>query len=309
MDEDAIYNSHLEVFLLWACRETGVLETLLDGPKTAETVADRAGVTERAARIALDGLADIGHVERTDEGYVATDGLAGFDPETPVLDRGMLPHRIDSLEKYMHLPETMRTGEPPGHTEAGFHNFVGAMATMDDATVREVVTTAEHRHPRPDQVLDVGGGPGSFAAEFAARGADVTLVDREGVLDLLADHHDDLGVAVSPGDARDSLPTGFDLVFSARMTSSFTPADLRDYFSNAYAALEPGGTLVCAERVRGYSEMAERFAVHMLAVFENGDTHGWDAYRSALEDVGFADPSIQEVPRTEYQIVTGRKPA
>ena len=308
MDEDAIYNKHLDVFLLWAARETGIVDALLDAPKRAETVADETGVTERAADIALAGLCEAGYVDRTDQTYEPTDRLRSFDPETDALDRGILPHRIDSLEKYVRLPETMRTGEPPEHTEEGFHNYVGAMATIDDATVREIVTTAEHVQPRPDRVLDVGGGPGRFGTEFARRGADVTLVDRPEVLDLAAARHEAAGLDVVAGNATASLPEGFDLAFSARMTSGFTPEEIREYFENTYEALDPGGTFICVERVRGRSEMAERFAVHMLAVFPTGNTYTADTYREALADAGYVDTEIRDVPRTEYQAIVGHKP-
>lgn len=308
MDEAAIYNRHLDVFLVWACRETGVVDALLAGPKDADEVAGETGITDRAAAIALEGLRDGGYVERSDGAYRPTAALEAFDPDTAPLDRGILPHRIDSLEKYRRLPETMRTGDPPEHTEQGFRNYVGAMATIDDAEVREIVTAVEHCHPRPDRVLDVGGGPGRFGAEFARRGADVTLVDRPNVLEMLEAHHDAAGLDVVPGNAQETLPEGFDLVFSARMTSGFTPEDIRNYFANAYAALDPGGTFVSVERVRGDSPVAERFAVHMLAVFPTGDTYDGETYREALADAGFVEPEIREVPRTEYQAIVGRKP-
>ena len=137
----------------------------------------------------------------------------------------------------------------------------------------------------------------------------MTLVDREGVLDLLADHHESAGLDTWAGDARESLPSGFDLVFSARMTTSFTGDDLRDYFGNAFAALGPGGTFACVERVRGHSEVAERFAVHMLTLSATGDTHTEAEYRSALADAGFVDVALEDVPRTEFQALLGRKPA
>lgn len=308
MDEDAIYNRHLDVFLVWACRETGVVDELLDGPKRASELADCANITDRAADIVLEALVDLGYAEQSGEAYEPTDRLTVFDPDTDPLDRGILPHRVDSLESYMQLPEIMRTGETPDHTREGFLNYVGAMATVEDATVREVVTVTEHAHPRPDRILDVGGGPGRFSAEFARRGGDVTLFDRREVLDLLEARHDDLGVDVVAGDATESLPTGYDLVFSARMTTSFTPADLRDYFGNAFDTLDPGGTFVCAERVRGWSEVDDRFAVHMLTLAETGNTHTEAEYRSALEDVGFVDITLEDVPRTEFQAMVGHRP-
>ena len=317
MSEEAIYNKHLDVFLLWACRETGILDELLDGPVRPATVAENAGVTERAATVSLAALADMGYADTRGEdtesaeeaGYEATAELDGFRPETDVLNRGILPHRLDSVGHYTNLPELMRTGDVPEHTEEGLRKYMAAMATIDDSTVREIVTTAEHAHPRPDRVLDVGGGPGKITKEFRRRGADVTTFDLPPVVELLADHHEADGLDVVAGDARESLPEGFDLVVSARMILSFSPEELDRYFENAYDALNPGGTFMCTERVWDRSEMATRFAVHMLTVSPTGHTYTESEYRDALQRAGFEDTEVVDVPGTAFQGIIGHRPA
>jgi len=308
MSEEAIYDKHLDVFLLWAARETGMLDELLDGPVDPATVAENAGVTERAAEVSLAALADMGYAGQTDGGYEATGELDGFRPETDLLDRGILPHRIDSLDHYTNLPEIMQSGEIPEHTEAGLRKYMAAMATIDDTTVREIVTTAEHAHPRPDRVLDVGGGPGKITKEFRRRGADVTTVDLPPVVELLRSQHEEDGLDVVAGDAREDLPTGFDLVVSARMILSFSPEELQGYFENAHEALNPGGTFMCTERVWDRSEMATRFAVHMLTVSPTGHTYTEAEYRDALEGAGFEDTEVVDVPGTAFQGIIGHRP-
>ncbi|MCU4717888.1 class I SAM-dependent methyltransferase [Halapricum hydrolyticum] len=308
MGSNAIYDRHHEVFLLWACRETGVFDALFAGKRRSDVIAEHAGITDRASEIVLEALVDSGYVRETEDGYEPTEELRGFDPETPPLERGILPHRVDSLENYIRLPETMRSGESPEPTADGFKNYMGAMASIRTGTLRAIVTAAEHAHPRPERVLDVGGGPGRFGAEFARRGADVTLLDQREVLDLLDDHHAKLGLDTVEGDARESLPEGFDLVFSARMTVSLSLSGISEYFGNVFEALEPGGTFVAAEWVQGRAEVAERFGVHMLSMSDVGNTYTEDEYLSALESAGFADPEIRDVPDTRFQLVVGRKP-
>jgi SAM-dependent methyltransferase len=309
MGSDSIYHKHLDVFLLWACRETGVIAALHDGVGRPETVAERTGITDRAADIVLETLADLGYAEVADGAYEPTERLRGFDPETPPIERGILPHRIDSLENYMRLPETMRTGEAPEPGDEEFRNYMGAMAAVPEATVRAIVTTAEHAHPRPERVLDVGGGPGRFGAEFARRGADVTLLDQPGVLELLEDHHCEAGLDVVEGDARESLPEGFDLAFSARMTVSLSLDGIHQYFENVFDAIDPGGTFVGAEWVRGRADVAERFGFHMLTMSEVGNTYSEEEYLSALDAAGFVDTAIRDVPGTRFQLIVGQKPS
>lgn len=308
MPSDSIYDKHLEEFLLWACRETGILDSLFDGPKEPEAIAQEAGVTDRGASVSLEALREMGYVSRSGERYEATERLDGFRPETDVLEKGILPHRLDSLEHYMRLPEILRTGEPPEHSEGGLERYQGAMATVDDATVRAIVTTAEHVHPRPDHVLDIGSGPGDFSREFRRRGATVTSLDLPPVVDLLGEHYEQDGLDLVAGDARDSLPAGFDLVFSARMILFFSPDELRSYFENAYEALEPGGTFACNARVKGRSEGIERFAAHMMTVTSGGHTFTAKEYEQELKAAGFVDPEVRNVPETPFQAIVGHKP-
>lgn len=308
MESDAIYDRHAETLLLWACRETGVIDAILDGGTDADQLVDQTGITDRAASTVLPALAHFDFVEAKSGAYEPTERLRGFDPETPALERGILPHRIDTFEEYLELPAKMRGSDGSEFSEEAFRNYMGGMATIGESTVRSIVTAAEHAHPRPSEVLNVGGGPGRFAAEFQRRGAAVTLLDRESTLEFLADHHRERGFDVLEGDARELLPAGFDLVFSARMTVSLTLDEIKEYFANAFEALETGGTFVGAEWVRGRSEVADRFGFHMLAISDVGNTYTEEAYRAALEDAGFVDVTIGEVPDTRYQSIVGHVP-
>lgn len=309
MSKETIYSKHAPVFVLWACRETGVLDVLRDGPVDATELAARTGITERAADISLSALADLGYAESAGGRYQSTDRLDVFDPETPVTDRGILPHRIDSLENYIDLPERMRTGEYPDPSERELRNYVGGMAAVGEGTVRAGVTAAEHVHPRPGRVLDVGGGIGRFGREFARRGADVTLVDIPPVIETVRPHIDESEVELVSGDALESLPAGFDLAFCGRLTVSFSPEEAEQFFENVYDSLEPGGTVVCLEFVRGRSDIADLFGFHMLTLSGNGNTHTEDQYRSWLEGAGFVRPDLRDVPGTDFCAVVGHRPA
>lgn len=307
MSKDTIYSKHAPVFVLRACRETGVLDVLRERPVEATELASETGITERAADISLSALADLGYAKRVDGRYRGTERLAVFDPETPVTERGILPHRLDSLENYIDLPERMQTGEYPDASERELRNYVGGMAVIGEGTVRAGVTAAVHAHPRPQRVLDIGGGFGRFGREFARRGAEVTLLDHPAVIETVRPHVDESEIELVSGDALESLPTGFDLAFCGRLTVSFSPEEARLFFENVYEALEPGGTVVCFEFVRGHSDIAELFGFHMLTLSEKGNTHTEDQYRSYLDGAGFVRPDLREVPGTDFCAVVGEK--
>lgn len=298
---------HEERLLLWAARETGVLEALLTEAGTPREVAAATGVTERAARIVVRALADDGYFERVDGGYEPTNRALGFLTKTDVRSIGSAPHALDTLSRWFALPETMETGEVPDPPEHWTRNFMGAMASVDPQTVRASVTAAEHARPRPERVLDVGGGPGNFAREFARRGAAVTLLDQPEVVEVVTPLFEGEPVELVSGDVLEGLPTGFDLVFCSRITHMFGPEDNRRLLANCYDALEPGGAVVCTDFVRGCSPRAPAFAVNMLAQTEAGDTYAEGEYRDWLTGAGFKEPSIRDIPGTDMQAIIGHK--
>lgn len=306
-----------DLLLLWATRQTGVLEALLDGAGTPEAVAEETGVTERAARITIEALADLG-LFYEGEGPSDSSGESTYEPTNAALGLlttrdvrsiGSLPHRLDCLENWLALPETMYGSRSPTDTADNPRHFAGAMATIDDATVRICVTEAIHARPRPDRVLDVGGGPGRFAVEFASRGSDVTLLDRPAMIDAVADHLEPTSVELVAGDALDELPTGFDLAFLGRLCHGFGPDENQALFENAFEALDAGGAVVAVDYVRGRSDRAASFAAHMLAQTTAGDVYGEDEFHDWLAKAGFEEADVRDVPGTTLQAVIGHKPA
>lgn len=297
-----------ELLLLWAARETGVLEAVTTVAGTPAEVADEAGVTERAARITLDAMAELGYLARVEGTYEITNRALGFVAKSDVRSIGSVPHALDCVERWLRLPETMRTGEPPGPPENWTVNFVGAMAATDEVTVRAGVTEAVHRNPDAERVLDVGGGPGVFAKEFARRGFDVTLLDRPDVVEIDRRFLEHEPIKLVEGDATDGLPTGFDLVFCSRVAHALDSDENRRLLEHAYDALEPGGAVVLLDRVRGRADDAALFAAHVLAQTDGGDTYTEAQFLGWLDAAGFEDARVRDVPGTDGQAVTGLRP-
>jgi len=309
-----------ELLLLWAARETGVLEAVTTDAETPAAVADAAGVTERAARITLDAMVELGYLEvlssQADEQsatrYEITNRALGFVAKADVRSIGSVPHALDCVDRWLRLPETMRTGEPPAPESASEDwttNFVGAMASVDDAAVRASVTAAVHRNPDAERVLDAGGGPGTFAKEFVRRGFDVTLVDRPDVIDIDRRFLEHEPIELVEGDITEGLPADeFGLVFSSRVAHGLGPDENRRFVANAFDALEPGGALVLTDRVRGRADDAALFGAHMLAQTENGDTYTESQFTGWLRDAGFEDVEIRDVPGLDRQVIAGLRP-
>ncbi|WP_440988222.1 methyltransferase domain-containing protein [Haloarchaeobius baliensis] len=326
------------LFLLWAARETGVLDALLSDADTPSEVAERTDVTERAARLTVEGLADAGFFRDVGGVYEPTNRALGFLAAADLRSVGRFPAELDDLTALRALPETMRGAAPPvGDDDDGTEparedtttewtrNRLGRVQATDEATVRACVTTAQHVAPE-GRVVDVGGAPGPYAVEFARRGYDVTLLDAADRLDasasLLAREpvetvawglpddggNDDAGNGDGENDGTDAaaLPVdGVDCAFVPVRTSDRSAAANRRLVAAAADALAPGGWLVIVDYLRGRSPAARGKTVRRLALGA-GEAHDPGAYREWLESAGLRAVQVREVPGTDRQAVLGQ---
>lgn len=302
------------LLLLRAARETGIVDALVTSATTVDEVAEETGVTRRAARITVDALVDAGFLEPLEEGLEPTNKMLGFITKTDVRSIGSVPHELDRLERWFDLPETMRSGEPPTKPPNWTRNRLGAMAAMDESTIRAFVTAAVHEHPDVERVLDVRGGAGSYAREFARRGYVVTLVEAPEVVEVdepLLQHE---SVDLVPTESVTDLPAtddeeGYDLVFCARVARAHAAATNRSLLAAAYDVLAPGGTVVFIDALRDQAADASLVAAEMLAQTDEGDVYGEQAFGEWFGDAGFERLRTAEVPGTDHQLVAGDKPA
>ncbi|WP_458190669.1 class I SAM-dependent methyltransferase [Haladaptatus sp. NG-WS-4] len=299
---------YCELCLLWAARQTGIVDAVMFDAGTPADVADEAGVTRRAARITLEAMVEMGFLERVGDEYEATNRALGLFAKTDVRSIGSVPHQLDCFDRWLALPETMRTGSPPEPPDEWTMNFMGAMAAVDETTVRACVTEAVHERPVAERILDIGGGPGVFAKEFVRRGFDVTLVDRPEVIDIDRRFLEHEPIELVTADVTDDLPTGFDLAFCSRVAHALGPDENRMLLRNVFDALDPGGVAVFVDLVRGRANGAALMGAHMLAQTENGDTYTAEQFSDWFENAGFAGFEIRDIPGTGQQAVVGRRP-
>ncbi|WP_435127277.1 methyltransferase domain-containing protein [Halobaculum sp. D14] len=293
------------LLLLWAARETGVLDALLSSAGTAAEVAAETDVTREAAETAVQALADLGFVERVRDGYEPTNRAIGLLAKRDVRSVGALPHALDELDLLVDLPETMETGVPPEPPDDWSVNRLGAHAATDDAAVRSAVTAAVHAAPEADRVLDVCGGSGVYAAEFADRGYDVTMLDDAETVDRVEPMLRSRGVRLHPGHPAD-LDGPYGLAFAGGMLSRVDPAEARSVLSGVADALVDDGTVVLVDTVADGSDAAVAASVCGLAAGHGGASDS-DEIRSWLRDAGFADVSVDAVPGTERHAAVGHK--
>ncbi len=301
------------ILLLGTALREGMLEAVTDGPRPAPEVAGALGMDERAVRIVLSALVEIGVMEETGEGFRLREEhrRSLLDPEDPAYVGASIAHRLRLLEGWVRLPEILRSGEPFENRTApafeGTETFIRALRRTGGEGAAEISEIVLSLLPEGASLLDVGGGPAANAEAFARDGARVTVFDRPEVIELMRDHFDASGIEAIAGDMNEWLPAGpFDAIYFGNTSHMYGPEENKELFARMRRILTPGGLLVVREFVRGTSEEAALFAVNMLVLTPRGNTYTAEEYEEWLRDVGFAGVEVVPIPGLISHLILAR---
>ncbi len=308
---DTISAGYQSSQLLLAAHRLGVFEALRDEPRTAASLTGILGADGRATRILCDALVAIGMLGRERERYCLTaDARECLLPESPNSKYALLSHTARLYEQWGKLFDVVKTGGPvsqdavDARLEGDAQSFARAMANASRDSA--VTTAALLSLPERGRVLDVGGGPGVFAIEFARKESalDVVVLDRPEALEVarqnVVEAHLTDRIELRPGDAFvDDLGGPYDLVFLSNLVHLFSAEENERLLARCAAALVDGGRLV----VKDFLLDADRtsppggaiFAVTMLLNTEKGDCYTISEVEGWFAAAGVRLETVQEV--------------
>lgn len=290
--------------LVDAAVEVGVLAEL---PATPATVAERLGLDERAVRIVLEALSawDVTAIGESGEMVLGT-GAPGPD-ETAVLRhhaRAIRGWSTGTADRLRRVPPT-----PGAPAARQVELMLAALAVNGRESAPGAIDACLARCPGAQRVLDVAGGHGVYAAEFAHRGVAATVLDRAEVLDW-ADRDGLLsgaGIATFAADLFEELPSAtFDIVFCAGFTYTLDAVRNLELLARLRRVVADGGTLAIMTFLRGTDPMARLFAVQMMAAGGRGDTHGENDYRRWFAETGYHEAEVVRLDRRPEWLLLAR---
>lgn len=298
-----------ELMLVAASIKLGLFEALAEKPSGVRELAVAKGYDLRATQVLVQALAELGHLREEGGRYHVSEAMMAVAvyPGSPSYAPNSIMHSWNLMERWLTVPEVVRTGrqvERP-YTKERRGVFIRSMHDLSRSSAPEVVGWCLKRKPDTGSVLDLGGGPGTYARLFAERGIPVTIVDVPSVLEMMAPE-----LAAWPeitlfgADFNESLPEGaFDLVFMGNILHIYGPQENRDLLKRAREVLAPGGLLAIVDIVRGKSLRAALFAVTMLVNTDSGGTWTEEEYRSWLEETGYANIEIKDLSDRDSQLI------
>src|SRR5712671_1053988 len=287
-------NGYQESAALLAAHELGFFPEILRQPQIAADVARRLGTDPRGTEILLDAVVALGGLHRHGATYVLPREFApylvpGHDGDAT----GMVEWAHELYGMWGDLARAVREGSPRLRLTGD------ALLEGDPARVRRYIravhTVSREAAPRVAELapllpgaalLDVGGGSGIFAAEYARRTPELkaTLLDLPPTIEvareiLRVEGVEDL-VTFYPGDYRtDPFPGPVDAVLLSNVLQTESEETAGIVLRKAWEALRPGGTLlihgIMPDSQATPSPAAALFAVRMFLVFDMGNA--WNA--------------------------------
>ncbi len=303
-----------ESCLLFAASDLGVFGKLAElGRADSEQLAHSLKLDERGVRLLLDACTAIGLLRKDSGRYENSAEAAAFLVPGRNGDlSGALRYNRDVYSAWGKLTELARTGTPVekpelhlGDDAARTRSFVLSMHGKALAMAQPVLSMIDFTGRK--QLVDVGGGPGTFSVLIAKDNPQIrcTVLELPAIAaiakDLIARQSGSERVEMLPGDYHTTLfPGGNDVILLFGMLHQEPVGTIRDLLTRAHEALVPGGSVHVLDMMTDASHthppFSAMFAVNMALTKEHGWVFSDSELREWMLEAGFRDVSIRPLP-------------
>ena len=269
---------------------------------TVPELARDVKVSERGLAILCRNLAMAGVLKKKGEIYTNSRlGATALNAHHPAYRGDYLQLITSHWADWGRLLESVRSGLPLDHDEPEEpdyrRRFTWAMHHRTLETAPKMAAQIDLRTART--LLDLGGGPGTYAMAFLAKNPTLraTVCDRPEALavakEIASTHKAGARLSFLPLDMMtEAIPGTYDVIWYSNVLHIYSPKDNQAVFRRALASLNPGGRLLIQDaflhdRNGLFPEEASLFAVSMLLFTEKGNTYSAAETRTWLADAGF----------------------
>jgi SAM-dependent methyltransferase len=289
----------------------------LSGAEVAKALAgDAHGVTTL-----LNAVAALGLVDKDDDRFSNTEAAKSLLVSSSLRYIGhLIRHHANLAEAWCRLEESVRTGKPvrqrssgsSGETQADFLRGMHAQAMGIAPRTAESIDLGGRT-----RLLDLGGGPGTWAIHFAKANPTLTAVvfDLEGSRPYAERTISQFGlcgqVQFHGGDyTSDPLPGGFDVAWLSHILHAESPQTCRALIRKTVDSLAPEGLILVHEFILDPDGtrplFPALFSLNMLIAAPGGRSYTETELTSMLADAGVRDLHLLDfVGPTESRILAG----
>ena len=278
---------------------------------TAAELAQQLAADSRATAMLLDALCAMQLLEKTGSVYLNSEPAKKLlVRDSPDYLGHMIMHHHHLVEAWMRLDEAVCSGGPvatvlPRDEEELRESFLMGMYNIASRTAPRLVPTLDLTGRV--RLLDLGGGPGTWAIHFCRRnpGLTATVFDlpttRPFAEKTIAEYGLSDRINFEPGDFHTLEPAAdYDMVWMSQILHGENPADCEKIVARAARALVPGGMLAVHEFIlddpRDAPLLPALFSLNMLAVTPAGQAYSEAELKEMLKNAGLVD-----ISRTSYR--------
>jgi ubiquinone/menaquinone biosynthesis C-methylase UbiE/DNA-binding transcriptional ArsR family regulator len=297
--------------------ELDLFTALGDEELTAAELARKVQAQERALGLLLNALAGLGIIEklpmRQSRGERATQArFRNCEEARELLAKsgrslmGRLGHQARLWKSWSRLTQAVKEGRPvalPRDEESG-RNFIEAMHWGAQSRAPLVADALDLSGVR--RLLDLGGGPGTYAVTFAQRNPQLRAVifDLPYALEVAREVVRSSGlvdrIELQAGDMFVDEPEGkFDLVFISSVIHSYPEDKNAELMMRVRRWIEPGGRVVIHDFLLDEDGATPAsgalFSLNMLVNTDGGRSYTCGEVRGWLERAGFSEAKVVEL--------------
>ncbi len=279
-----------------------VFSLLAEKPLTCAELAQRANVNERGLELLVTALAALKLLTRQKNGLVS---LTAFAQEYLCQQsEGYLGHIIahyaNLLPAWAKLTEAVRQGSPQASAEMEsspreHRNFLLGMHNIASLQVAKCASNIDLSGRK--YLLDLGGGPGSYAVEFCRLNSELkaTVFDQRHSEPIAAEIIGQSGLEerlnfIGGDFFKDSLPEGYDVLWVSQIIHAYGPLECAELFVKAVQAAAPKALIFVQEFFLDddYNgpEFPALFGLNMLANTTSGQVYSPSDVSEMLKKAG-----------------------
>ncbi len=309
---DAISAYRLPRVLL-AALELDLFTTVGDRSWTVADLSKELKVSERGLSILCRNLAAAGVLQKKGPIYKNSRlGATALNANHRTYRGGYLSLIRTHWADWVRLLESVRSGRPIDHDIPDDPDYRRQFTwAMHHRTIEIApAIAAQVRLGRARTLLDLGGGPGTYAMAFLEKNPTLraTVCDREAALgvakEIAGTHRAGRRLSYLPLDfSKEPIPGTYDVIWYSNVLHIYSREENQAIFRRAFAALTPGGRFIIQDaflhdREGLHPAEASLFAVSMLLFTEKGNTYSVSETATWLKAAGFMGVKILPIKKS-----------
>jgi hypothetical protein len=319
-----IAGAYWQSFALHAAIKLDLFSILGEERLEAEEISAKIGGDTRATATLLNALTAMGLLEKTKNAFSCTDlSSAYLSRKSPSHLAHIIMHMHHLVDSWRRLDEAILTGKPTRsrasirgeqEREAFLMGMFNAAMGLAPHAVKEIDLTGRKF------LLDLGGGPGTWAIHFclANAGLGATVFDLPATKPFAEKTIARFGlqdrVLFRGGDyLKEEIEEGYDVVWLSQILHGEGPDTCRDMIRKAVGALVPGGLILIHDFILD-NDMAgplqpALFSLNMLTGTEQGRSYSEQQIMDMMREAGAEElRRLPFHPPGESGIIVGTKP-